>query len=73
MEHPQKPKMQRKVAIEHVNKPSRTIILWVGPDLAEELKSYGDLVPYYGSNKYVLTVDARYQFEEVERYIQALG
>ena len=74
MEKPEKPKMQRKVAVVWEDEGSRRIRFWADPDVAKELSRYGGLVhPAGNPSEYTLTVDARFDFNEVAKYIRALG
>lgn len=67
-----KPRMKRQLAIRLAVADHRHIILDCVPDLLGDLSEFGFVGPLPG-HRYSLFVDARFDFEEVLRYIKSLG
>ena len=69
-----KPEMKTEVAIDFAGPVTRTIYFYSTEDAVTEFYSFG-LVEPNGSQPdyYRLTVDARYDFDEVVAYIERYG
>lgn len=67
-----KPQPKREMAIEVVHKTDRFIVFVATPDAAGDMAQYGQLYPRT-AGRYVLYVDARYDFDEVVAYIERYG
>lgn len=71
---PAKPQMKREVAIDKVM-PSLYVIYFYGtPDSAKEFEAFGQVDKGHPiPNWYRLTVDRRFSFAEVLKYIEEYG
>lgn len=67
----EKPKKVTPLAIERVEPDNRRIAFWADTPLAESLREYGTLFRANG-NFWLLTVDSRYVFTEVQEYLDSL-
>jgi len=68
-----KPTMKREVAISVTEHTGRTVFLYATPDAAEVFSGLGHIWELSSPNYYHLTVDARYDFDEVVRFIEGYG
>ena len=66
--------MKREVAVEVALESVCQIIFYCTDDAISEFSQYGDLSKYFDTpQKYTLHVDARFDFEEVVKYIEGYG
>ena len=69
-----KPAPKQEVAILHTINTMKQVVFYATHDAVTEFADFGRIDTYEGSkNKYALTVDARYDFEEVVAYIKGYG
>lgn len=68
----EKPKIKRELAIMSAFKNSYTIFFYATPDTASSIKEFGK-VAFYGNDLYDITIDRRFDFDEVLNYIKSLG
>lgn len=66
-----KPKPKREVTINFVNAPG--IMINASKDAIEDFEEFGPILFIETQNLYWLTVDARYDFDEVVKYIEGYG
>lgn len=67
-----KPQRKSDIAVSYYDGSDKRIRFWCTKELVKQINPYGRLLNY-GSNEYVLHVDARYDFTEVLKYIISLG
>lgn len=67
-----KPKIKREVAIIWTGKSENWIHLYATVDAINYFSSFGEVV-WQDDDKYGFQVDARYDFDEVVKYIQEYG
>jgi hypothetical protein len=68
-----KPIPKTELAIDIVIPSSGIISFYATPDAAAEISGFGSLFHYEGTNRYSLTVDNRFIFDEVLEYIKNYG
>lgn len=64
-----KPQLKRELAIDIIHRSVNVIIFYASADAAEDFREFGHLQEC-GKERYSLIVDARYDFEEVLKYIE---
>lgn len=64
-----KPQPKRETALRVVNPSTRFIEFCASSDAVQEFAEFG-YVGTLGGNRYYITVDARYDFEEIANYIR---
>ena len=65
------PRMKQEVAIDWHDKNQRIIYLFATVDAKLTIQKFGDIDHAGETNQYRLSVDARYDFDEVVAYINA--
>lgn len=68
-----KPQMKREVTVTIALDLVRTIYFYGTPDSAIQFGDFGEVVRGRRRNLYELTVDARFDFDEVLAYINGYG
>ena len=68
-----KPQMKRKVGLDDVVKCFREILFYTDVATAVIFCEFGNVDLYKNKNQYLLTVDARFDFDEVLAYMKAFS
>lgn len=68
-----KPTLQREVGIVRIFNRARVITFNATQDSSTEFEGFGNLSYSVSMKYYTLTVDARYDFDEVVKYIEEYG
>lgn len=68
-----KPKMKREVVIRDILPISKALYLFASKDALQDFEEFGTIQPLLslGDNCYMLTIDPRFDFDEVIAYIEA--
>lgn len=66
-----KPTMKRVTTVTFSNKTNGFIEVYTTKQIAKALKKFGNVAGAGIKDKYMLTVDARYDFDEVLEYVEA--
>ncbi len=69
---PRKPEMKTSVRIAFSDKAQRIIYFYSTEAISQEIATFGDVDGAGKKNMYNLTVDARYDYDEVIKWINAL-
>jgi hypothetical protein len=72
MKMTEKPVMRREMAVSRRAKNTRWIQVYATKDAISELLSFGEIVHVQG-DMYNLTVDARYDYNEVLAWVEGYG
>jgi hypothetical protein len=64
------PQIKHRIVIGETYYQSRTISFWTDEETAKNFNKFGEITNDNGSNLYLLTVDGRYDFEEVAYWIE---
>ena len=68
-----KPVMKKEVAVVYANAETRDIGFYSTQDAVTEFAEFGLLRKGYSPDRYVLSVDSRFDFTEVVDYMKAYG
>lgn len=67
-----KPQPKQELAVDFYHEPSCSINFYAAPDAIDDIRQFGQITPEYRGtpNLYHLSVDRRYDFQEVLEYLQ---